>query len=424
MVLALFLLLLPLVLRGDSLHLSPATEAASPHLFSLETWITRNLFSKWWREFRHLLTGQGLSEEERLARTEEFFRLRTQVQELQRELARQAAQRAEGQTASPGPTEGEGPIEALEAQIQELVSRRNKLRNDVESTLEGKLASVLKEQELRRGAGPFKLLWPPVDFRFDRLPRLLIISPRDRIHLEETKLLHSNISLEKTEQLEKKLRGEENLSALVGSISGLAAYPAIIRDTDPLRDVLQTAAHEWLHQYWFFHSLGQAYFSSPEMTTLNETAADIAGRELGNLAFDRLSISAPPPSSPVRDPARDGFDFDREMRETRLMADSLLAEGKIEEAEAYMEERRGLFVAHGYSIRKLNQAYFAFHGTYAESPASVSPIAGQLHQLRGQSADVSDFVQTVSGFGSYQEFLDYLEEFTAAQRGVAHGVSG
>ena len=42
-----------------------------------------------------------------------------------------------------------------------------------------------------------------------------------------------------------------------------------------------------------------------------------------------------------------------------------------------MEERRLLMVEHGYPIRVLNQAYFAFHGAYAESPASSSPIGAQ-----------------------------------------------
>ena len=44
------------------------------------------------------------------------------------------------------------------------------------------------------------------------------------------------------------------------------------------------------------------------------------------------------------------FDYNREMRQTRLRVDELLAEGKVEEAEAYMEERRQLFVEQGHSL--------------------------------------------------------------------------
>ena len=75
-----------------------------------------------------------------------------------------------------------------------------------------------------------------------------------------------------------------------------------------------------------------------------------------------------------------------------------------------MEERRRFFVANGYLIRKINQAYFAFHGTYATSPASVSPIGDQLRELRSHSTSLEDFLRTVARFGTYQEFLDHLDE--------------
>ena len=98
------------------------------------------------------------------------------------------------------------------------------------------------------------------------------------------------------------------------------------------------------------------------------------------------------------------------MHSTRLRVDELLAGGLIEEAEAYMEERRQLFVEHGFSIRKLNQAYFAFHGTYAESPTSVSPIAGELRELREAGGDLRSFIRLVSAVSSYPEFRAVLED--------------
>ena len=99
------------------------------------------------------------------------------------------------------------------------------------------------------------------------------------------------------------------------------------------------------------------------------------------------------------------------MHLTRLKVEALLEEGKILEAESYMEKRRLVFVSKGYKIRKLNQAYFAFHGTYGENPSSVSPIAGQLKLVRSNSSSLGSFVQLVGGFGNYQEFLEYVEEF-------------
>ena len=72
--------------------------------------------------------------------------------------------------------------------------------------------------------------------------------------------------------------------------------------------------------------------------------------------------------------------------------------------------RRQELLDRGYRIRKINQAYFAFYGSYATSAASVSPIEGQLRGLREQSASLEEFLKTVAQFSTYQEFLDYLEQ--------------
>jgi hypothetical protein len=101
--------------------------------------------------------------------------------------------------------------------------------------------------------------------------------------------------------------------------------------------------------------------------------------------------------------------FTREMRETRLRVEQLLAEGEIEEAEQYMKERSWRLRLGGYYLRKLNQAYFAFRGRYAEGPASLSPIGDQIKELRDLHPNVGSFVKSISGVSSHQEFLDLLE---------------
>jgi hypothetical protein len=67
-------------------------------------------------------------------------------------------------------------------------------------------------------------------------------------------------------------------------------------------------------------------------------------------------------------------------------------------------------VAHGYYIRKLNQAYFAFHGTYALSPTSVSPVAKQLEELRSYVPEVGEFLAAVRKASTYDKFLEILAE--------------
>jgi hypothetical protein len=149
------------------------------------------------------------------------------------------------------------------------------------------------------------------------------------------------------------------------------------------------------------------------MASINETVASLAGKELGDSLFTSLTgnvIDRTPPTDTSSD-HHDDFNFRSEMRQTRLETEKYLSQGKIQDAEQYMEDRRQLFLTHGYLIRKLNQAYFAFHGTYAASAASISPIGDQVQQLRDHSESLATFLRTVSAFNTYQELMDHLESF-------------
>jgi len=103
---------------------------------------------------------------------------------------------------------------------------------------------------------------------------------------------------------------------------------------------------------------------------------------------------------------REPFDFRKEMHETRITVDELLAEGRIEEAETYMEQRRQFFWDNGYAIRKLNQAYFAFYGAYADVPggaAGEDPVGPAVRSLREQSKSLSEFVNRISWMTSFEQ---------------------
>jgi hypothetical protein len=101
------------------------------------------------------------------------------------------------------------------------------------------------------------------------------------------------------------------------------------------------------------------------------------------------------------------------MHETRVTTDKLLAEGKIDEAEAYMEQRRQVFWKNGYLIRKLNQAYFAFHGAYADVPggaAGEDPVGPAVRALRAQSKSLADFVNTIAWMTSFQQLQQAIKK--------------
>ena len=73
-----------------------------------------------------------------------------------------------------------------------------------------------------------------------------------------------------------------------------------------------------------------------------------------------------------------------------------------------MESRRQIFVENGYRIRKLNQAYFAFHGAYADRPggaagASEDPVGSAVRKLRNQSPSLAVFLNRISWMWSYEQ---------------------
>ena len=273
------------------------------------------------------------------------------------------------------------------------------------------MARGLRQEGLGRGPGG-RILFPPVLLEIDPLPAVLVVSPRERIELKESELLQAELPIPTRERLEDQHQ-RLGLSSLVTDIGGLATYPSLVPNTFGLQFALATVAHEWLHQYLAFRPLGKGYFAGGEMTALNETVATLFGDELGARLYHELYGGPPPPpvaqeagASPV---APGAFDFTREMRQTRVQAEELLREGQIAAAEEYMEQRRQLLLSHGYYLRKLNQAYFAFHGAYAEGPAAVSPLGRQVRGLRVGSASLGDFIHTVERFGRVEDFQAYVK---------------
>lgn len=395
-----------IIFTADTLRQNVAERAASPHLYSLVQWEMANFLDKWLHRASSIFPWNSLSETDRAETVNDYFALTAARMGISEELTDAVAAGA-----------GEAELADLEAQLAALDRSRERMRADVEETLEGVISAIIIAEDISSLGG---LIFPPVDFQLTRPPYVLVTSPRDRIERGDEALLTPNISLSDSLAIEDGLLAQRNLSALVIPIGGVATYPASIFNNRGLRWTLQIAAHEWLHHYLFFRPLGFNIFSSGDMQSLNETVADIAGREIGDRAFIALGgvIDDPvPPADAELDVGderdADGFDFNAEMRETRLRAEELLSQGNTGEAEAYMEERRLIFVANGYNIRKLNQAYFAFHGTYADSPASVSPIGDQVREYRELSTDLGSFLGRVSSAGSYEGFVADLDALKA-----------
>ncbi len=382
----------------------------APHLYSLLTWELEHLPEKWFHQVDHAV-GRWLrlypapSHQDREAWAQEYFSLARRAGEVERSLQGQGPP-----SDPPDALSGEQVRQALQ-ELAEIRRRRVRLRPLVEETIEGAISDALAQAGLDWRAG---VVLPPVDAVLSSSPGILVASPRDRIQREWAVLLEPDLDDRAKELVEAGVLEDRGLSAIVEGTGGVASYPSVVADIYGLHYGMVTVAHEWVHQWLFFHPLGQGFDRTPELTTINETVATLVGEEIGDRAFTALTgevVDRPeaPANPPVPKENAAGFDFNAAMRETRLRTEDLLAQGKIDEAEAYMEQRRRLLAAEGYYIRKLNQAYFAFHGSYATSGGSVSPIGQQLQELRRDSASVAEFLHLVAGFGSYQEFLDTVE---------------
>ncbi len=308
---------------------------------------------------------------------------------------------ADDEQTAGDPTGDPAAVAAARADLPGLRDERAGLQNTVQVILEGRLTHVIKEAGLTRSFGG-DVVWPPVNIEFQNPPSVLVKSPRTEIKKESESLIEGDLPIERVQQIESAAESDGNTSALVVEIGGIAMYPAIIPESSDYHFVLQDIAHEWTHHYLYFAPLGRRYFDSAKLTTLNETLANMVGRELGDMLYKEYPLqnnSAALTSLQSGSPAP-AIDFTAEMRGLRRQVEDLLAQGKVDEAEQAMEQKREFLAANGYYIRKINQAYFAFYGSYADSAGSIDPIGPKFEQLRAKSPTLRQFVETARQFTS------------------------
>ena len=385
-----------------------------------------------WVKFARVATRpfrDELSEPEKDARVARFFELNGLIVEQER-IAGDAAT---------------DPATAERARGDDAALRRERARieNSVEEILNGRLTAVLEDQGLTRHIGR-DVVWPPVSIEFEDPPAVLVESPRTEIRREHERLVQGNLPVSEKVRLEGEAESDGATSALVVEIGAIAMYPAIIPPGADYRAVLGTIAHEWVHHYLYFSPLGRNFYDGDKLVTLNETVANIVGDEVGEAMYERYPLERGPAyvtSANLREPFDAGgggalrgnhvvttrffpdaerrdsiaplrmtaeFDYRAEMHGLRVEVDSLLAAGKVEAAERVMEERREAFVANGYYIRRINQAYFAFHGSYADTPAASDPIGPKMQRLREGSASVKVFLELARRITSEEELDEVL----------------
>ena len=393
--------LLLLVPPSGDFHVTPVERIASEHIFSLLEWEAANFPKKWIRAVAYLVPGAKPSRDERLAIVDEYLEVVRRADKERRRVEGAAQLGGVG-----GSTSAAKSAATSDEYLRELLAEKRRLQPEAEEALEAEISAVLADFGFQSRVG---LIWPPLDFRFTQPPTLLVISPRNEIRMVGGVFLDPEIEPFDRDAVETRVVEELGYSAYVDDLAGLATFPNMVNDLYTARTIARTAAHEWLHAYWFFHPFGRNYFASDEMTTLNETAATLAGNELGDLAFARMGGDLSENARRYAAESQANPDFTAFMRETRLEAERLLNEGMVDAAEDYMRKRQWELRLRGYYIRKLNQAYFAFRGRYGDSPASVSPVGERMRELRSHAADVGEFINMVSAVSTPAEFEALLE---------------
>ena len=311
--------------------------------------------------------------------------------------------------ANPGIVDPQNASALVRGNLEDLHAQRALLEPLAESILQSQISDTVAGLGLTLGGQPI----PPVLYHSTPLPTALIVSPRDTIRQDQNISLKPDMSVDERTALEEKVDRTLNVSSLVVNVGGIGVYPTMVIQSSDLNYLSEVVAHEWVHNFLTFRPLGISYLNSPELRTMNETTASIAGVEIGRSLLERyypelLPPPPPPPPTPgeIQPPPPPVFDFREEMRITRETVDQLLSEGKIEQAEDYMESRRVFFWENGYRIRKLNQAYFAFYGAYADQPggaAGEDPVGAAVRALRSQSLSLADFLNRISWMSSFEQ---------------------
>jgi len=372
---------------------SRLSSIVKPYRFSIIDW-----------EMKVLLTGDGPSVtqegEDELSQVREYFSLVERVDALKSEIE---VLNTDGR---------QGDLASLKAELELLEEQQAAVAGVVGGIIKKQIEDTLAEQGILNPVDEYIKLethFPPLNFKLEQPPYLLVISPRNRIDSIREIPLRQDISLEEIEAIEAEV-DRLGVSSLVVELGGFAGtYPTFVANDASLQFVICTATEEWLHQYLVFKPLGFLYLLDVtgisrdyDIATINEAVAGMVSKEIGAIVYQKYFTQHENGNNQIEEA---GFDFNQEMREIRRTVDGYLAQGEIELAEGFMEQKRWYLASRGYYIRKLNQAYFAFHGTYADRPTSISPIGSELETLRGQSDSLKDFLDTVAAMTSRQDLI-------------------
>ncbi|NOQ40136.1 MAG: hypothetical protein GQ562_07430, partial [Anaerolineales bacterium] len=169
----------------------------------------------------------------------------------------------------------------IKEELAEMRSRREATAPFVEQIIQGQMNHALTNLGLSAGGQ----LIPPVLYRSEPDSYALIVSPRDEIRQSANLMLIRNLTLDEIIHLEEAIEKELDLSALVVGIGGVGLYPSMVIETSNLDWLIHVIGHEWTRNFLTIRPLGANYNTSPELTTINETIADLSADDIQRETF-------------------------------------------------------------------------------------------------------------------------------------------
>ena len=163
-----------------------------PYRFSLARWE----FSALGEEVRKAFCDQQRMPDDGIGEVTEYFSNVEQSRRLESEIEAIKTGNKQGNLAS------------LEAELSRLQQQNTAVADTIEKLLETRIREALSQQGIFNPIDKytgFKFGFPPVNFKIERPPHILVVSPRDRIDSMREAVLLPDMSLEDMESVEDKI---------------------------------------------------------------------------------------------------------------------------------------------------------------------------------------------------------------------------
>ncbi|MFC1943210.1 hypothetical protein ACFLWO_01345 [Chloroflexota bacterium] len=135
-----------------------------PYLFSIAGWESRAIP----HEVNQRVFGRQEKIDDEIRVVTKYFPFTDQIKTLESEIEVANASNSEGDLAS------------LEAELNRLQEQKMALAGRVERIIEKQIRDTLTEQGIFNPIIELKVSFPPLNFKLEKPPNLLVISPRER----------------------------------------------------------------------------------------------------------------------------------------------------------------------------------------------------------------------------------------------------